>query len=70
MNRDQLLQMDSHMLLSIVNMKLRDGFNDLNSFCEDIDIEPEVLQEKLINIGYIYTKDFNQFILNEIVCTK
>ena len=35
MDRETLMKMDPNMLLSIVNMKLRDQFNSLGAFCDD-----------------------------------
>jgi len=67
MDREQLFKMDSYMLLSIINTKLRDGYDSFNSFCEDIDIDSKVLEDKLKNIGYIYQQHLNQFILKVTV---
>lgn len=63
MNGEQLLNMDVYMLLSIINMKLRDEFYDLNTLCEDIDIEKQKLLDKLKTAGYRYNSLTNQFIL-------
>ena len=49
------------MLLSAVNMKLRDG-TSLEDLCADEDIEQEELVEKLQNIGYSYDKEQQKFI--------
>ncbi|WP_300379536.1 DUF4250 domain-containing protein [Clostridium sp.] len=61
MDKDSLLQMDSNILLSIINMKLRDFYSNLESLCRDIDIKEEELKEKLSLIGYEYNKKQNQF---------
>ena len=36
-----LLDMDSNILVSIVNMKLRDFYDSLEQYCEDADISAE-----------------------------
>jgi hypothetical protein len=62
MNREQLLSMDSSMLLSIINMKLRDSFSSLELLCEDYDLASEEVNSKLNSIGYVYNLNSNQFI--------
>lgn len=61
MDKDSLLKMDANILLSIINMKLRDFYSSLESLCKDIDIKEEELKEKLASIGYEYNKEQNQF---------
>lgn len=61
MDKESLLKMDTNILLSIINMKLRDFYSNLESLCQDIDIKEEELKEKLASIGYEYNKDQNQF---------
>jgi hypothetical protein len=63
MDKEQLLKMDSFMLLSIINMKLRDEFDSLNSLCEDYEISSFELENKLSAIGYKYNENTNQFTL-------
>lgn len=63
MDKEQLLKMDSFMLLSIINMKLRDEFDSLNSLCEDYEISSFELENKLSSIGYKYNENTNQFTL-------
>lgn len=53
---------DNYMLLSIINMKLRDSYSSLDSLCESEDISKEEIITKLESIGYNYNKDLNQFI--------
>lgn len=61
MDRESILSMDSNILLSLVNMKLRDFYSNLSALCEDIDVTEEELIEKLSSIGYKYEKEQNQF---------
>lgn len=53
---------DPVMLLSFVNMKLRDKYASLNDMCEDLDISSTEIVEKLANIDYHYDVEKNQFI--------
>jgi hypothetical protein len=52
---------DPVMLLSFVNMKLRDKYSNLEVLCEDLDIEQNELSEKLALIDYHYNREKNQF---------
>ncbi|GAA0755606.1 hypothetical protein SDC9_60171 [bioreactor metagenome] len=61
MDRESILSMDPNILLSLVNMKLRDFYSNLSALCEDIDVTEEELIEKLSSIGYKYEKEQNQF---------
>lgn len=53
---------DINILLSIVNMKLRDDFSDLDDFSAYYDIKKEALEERLKNHGYEYSVSNKQFI--------
>ncbi|ATD54566.1 DUF4250 domain-containing protein [Clostridium chauvoei] len=61
MDRESILSMDPNILVSLVNMKLRDFYSSLESFCEDIGIEVKELKDKLSSVGYNYEKEQNQF---------
>lgn len=52
---------DPVMLLSFVNLKLRDECDNLDIFCERYDISEAVLTEKLASINYFYQASKNQF---------
>lgn len=52
---------DPFMLLSWVNMKLRDHFDGLDSLCNDLDIERNELEQKLNDAGFDYMPEINQF---------
>ncbi len=62
MDREQLLKMDSYILLSLVNMKLRDEFSSLEDLCEDYNLKINELEEKIKPLGYRYFNNTNQFI--------
>ena len=48
--------------LSVVNTKLRDQYKDLESLCEDLNIEKDALIDKLATIDYEYDATRNQFV--------
>ncbi len=45
---------DPAMLVSLINMKLRDGGGTLGDFCAEEDVSREELEEKLASAGYRY----------------
>lgn len=49
------------MLMSLINMKLRDYYPTLDALCEDMSIEKEVLTTTLGSIGMEYNPDTNKF---------
>lgn len=53
---------DPYMLLSIVNMKLRDEADSLEDLCKNYQKDEEELREQLAKIGYTYDVKQNQFI--------
>ena len=57
-----MLPKDPVMLLSAVNMKLRDQYSSLDALCEDMDENKEELIRKLAEIDYAYSAERNQFI--------
>lgn len=57
-----MIPKDSVMLLSYMNLKLRDFYKSLEDFCEDTGENMQEITEKLAAIDYHYDKDKNQFI--------
>lgn len=57
-----MLPQDADMLLSIINMKLRDFYGSLDALCEDLDEDKKQIQKTLSGIGYTYDGEKNQFI--------
>lgn len=53
---------DPVMLLSFVNLKLRDYYGSVEALCEDLDLNQEEVTEKLNKIDYFYDQERNQFI--------
>ncbi len=56
------LPRDPVMLLSTVNMKLRDFYPTLDALCEDMGVDREELTDTLKGINYEYDENKNQFI--------
>ncbi|MGL5381542.1 DUF4250 domain-containing protein [Clostridium sp.] len=61
MDRESMLSMDPNILVSMVNMKLRDFYSSLEAFCEDTGILEEELKKKLLDAGYEYINEQKQF---------
>lgn len=61
MNNEEIKSMDPNILVSIVNLKLRDFYSNLNILCEDMDIDKDLLIKKLSDSGYEYRSESNQF---------
>lgn len=59
---EMTLPQDSYMLLSVINMKLRDSYKSFDALCEDMDADPAGISDALGKIGYVYSKETNQFI--------
>lgn len=57
-----MLPKDPVMLLSYINMKLRDYYPDLEELCAGLDADREEIIGKLSSIGYHYDSSGNQFI--------
>lgn len=57
-----MIPQDPIMLLSFVNLKLRDFYSDLDAMCEDLDIRKAEIEEKLKAVGYVYDKQLNKFV--------
>lgn len=53
---------DPMLCLSVVNTKLRDFYKDLESLCHDLDVDKDLLIDKLKMIDYEYDSDLNQFV--------
>lgn len=53
---------DANMLLSFVNLKLRDYYSDFEAMCDDMDVSSTDIEEKLNSAGYFYDRQRNQFV--------
>ena len=59
-----MIPQDPVMLLSYINMKLRDEYSDLEALMEGLDISRDELEQivsKLEGIGYKYNPELNKF---------
>lgn len=57
-----MIPKDPVMLLSFVNLKLRDFYDSLDALCEDMDVDKAELMGKLETIDYRYDAERNQFV--------
>lgn len=55
------LPSDPVMLLSAVNLKLRNYYSSLDALCEDMSEDKDALCTRLASIGYHYDPEQNQF---------
>ena len=49
------------MLLSFINMKLRDIYSSLDELCDDMEVDRAELETKLGQAGYEYSAENNKF---------
>ena len=52
---------DPVMLLSFINLKLRDCYGSLDALCEDLLVPKDEIINKLSSIDYEYDESTNQF---------
>lgn len=57
-----MIPKDPVMLLSFINLKLRDFYDSLDLLCEDLDADAKEITEKLAGIDYHYDEEKNQFV--------
>lgn len=55
------LPQDPFMLMSVVNMKLRDQYGSLDEFCASTGVNREELSQRLLTIGFEYNPQTNKF---------
>ena len=56
------LPKDPMMLLSVINLKLRDYYQSLDALCEEMEIDKEELTKTLGQADYEYDPARNQFV--------
>ena len=61
MNLNNFATMDVNMLLSLVNMQLRDRFDDLDDLCKSQDLDKAALIARLASGDFHYQEDQKQF---------
>lgn len=52
---------DPFMLLSVINLKLRDFYSSLDALCADMGINKDELCKKLEAAGFSYDENNNKF---------
>lgn len=55
------LPRDPMLLLSVVNTRLRDRYENLEQLCDDLEADREELEAALAAVGYRYDPGLNQF---------
>ena len=55
------LPQDPIMLMSFINLKLRDFYPSLEALCEDLDINRQELVEKMLKAGFEYSVTNKRF---------
>lgn len=59
---DRMIPKDPVMLLSFINLKLRDYYSSLEKLCDDMEVNEDDIKEKLSGIDYHYDEEKNQFV--------
>lgn len=57
-----MIPQDPIMLLSFVNLKLRDYYSNPDIMCDDLDVSRTEIEEKLKNAGYTYDEQLNKYV--------
>lgn len=57
-----MIPKDPVMLLSFINLKLRDFYSSLEALCDDLDVDQKEIVDKLSTIDYHYDAQRNQFV--------
>lgn len=65
-----MLPQDPMMLLSVINMKLRDQYESLEALCDDMGVSIDEITVTLANIGYTYDQNNNQFKQEKAITSK
>lgn len=52
---------DPFMLLSVINLKLRDYYDSLDALCEDMNVDKKEICTKLSSAGFEYSEEHNKF---------
>ncbi len=60
------LEMDAHVLLSLVNTRLRNDHASLDALADAYDLDAALLEAKLEEIGYAYDAKGNRFVAKDL----
>jgi len=61
MNLAAYRTMDPNLLVGLVNTALRNDCRDLSDLVRTHDLDPELLERRLGERGYVYAPELNQF---------
>ena len=56
-----MLPKDPVILVSVLNMKLRDKYSSLMELCDDLDEDEAEILKIMRDAGYVYDRETNQF---------
>ena len=56
-----MIPQDPFILLSWLNMKLRDEYSSLNELCSALGLDQQLLKDKMKSAGFVYDPVANQF---------
>ena len=56
-----MLPQDPVILMSVLNTKLRDGYDSLEALCDDLELDRDRLTDRLHEAGFDYDPEQNQF---------
>ena len=57
-----MLPQDPMILLSYLNLKLRDNYSSLDALCDDLDEDKNAIINTMKTAGYSYNESTNQFV--------
>ena len=57
-----MIPQDPVMLLSFINLKLRDYYGSLEQLCDDLEVNEQEIRDKLASIDYHYNEERNQYV--------
>ncbi len=56
-----MIPKDPVMLLSFINLKLRDEYADMDALCDALDVDKAEIEAILKSAGFIYNQATNQY---------
>lgn len=62
MTKESIEKMNPILLLSLVNTKLRNEFENMEDLIKYYDFSRELIEHKLNEVDYFYNKEYNKFI--------
>lgn len=57
------LNMDSNLFYSIINMKLRDFYSNIEDLCLSENLEQDKIEDKIKSSGFMYDSSLNKLII-------